>query len=157
MPSLLWPESPCLFISNFGVAASIQKCSLWQGAIRETTRFCRCFCKQGFGYQSWQVSKLMILILNWLRVFRSAEAARIGPGVWQQRQTRAVRSEKCVRLRGRAWAGMRVIAVFFDPCAPDVLTAHRSVFSHNFKRLDRFTKLATSSGCAALRGRPCAR
>src|SRR5713101_115292 len=83
--------------------------------------------------------------MNWLRVLRSAEAARIGPGVGQQRHTRAVRSEKCVRLRGRAWAGMRVIAVFFGPCAPDVLTAHGSVFSHDFKRLDRFTKLATSS------------
>src|SRR6266849_5359958 len=83
--------------------------------------------------------------MNWLRVLRSAEAARIGPGVWQQRHTRAVRSEKCMRLRGRAWAGMRVIAVFFGPCAPDVLTAHGSVFSYDFKRLDRFTKLATSS------------
>src|SRR5713101_6870826 len=83
--------------------------------------------------------------MNWLRVLRSAEAARIGPGVGQQRHTRAVRSEKCVRLRGRAWAGMRVIAVFFGPCAPDVLTAHGSVFSHNFKRVDQFTKLATSS------------
>jgi hypothetical protein len=40
---------------------------------------------------------------------------------------------------------MRVIAVFFGPCAPEVLTAHGSVFSHDFKRLDRFTKLATSS------------
>src|SRR6266849_11089817 len=83
--------------------------------------------------------------MNWLRVLRSAEAARIGPGVGQQRHTRAVRSEKCMRLRGRAWAGMRVIAVFFGPCAPDVLTAHGSVFSYDFKRLDRFTKLATSS------------
>src|SRR5712691_8145724 len=85
------------------------------------------------------------LPLNWLRVLRSAEAARIGPGVGQQRHTRAVRSEKCVRLRGRAWVGMRVIAVFFGPYAPDVLTAYGSVFSHDFKRLDRFTKLATSS------------
>src|SRR2546425_11009553 len=83
--------------------------------------------------------------IDWLRVLRSAEAARIGPGVWQQRHTRAVRSEKCMRLRGRTWAGMRVIAVFFGPCAPDVLTAHGSVFSYDFKRLDRFTKLATSS------------
>src|SRR5713101_4125736 len=86
-----------------------------------------------------------ILRVNWLRVLRSAEAARIGPGVGQQRHTRAVRSEKCVRLRGRAWVGMRVIAVFFGPYAPDVLTAYGSVFSHDFKRLDRFTKLATSS------------
>ena len=40
---------------------------------------------------------------------------------------------------------MRVIAVFFGPCAPDILTSHVSVFSHDFKRFDRFTKLATSS------------
>jgi hypothetical protein len=40
---------------------------------------------------------------------------------------------------------MRVIAVFFGPCTPDVLISHISIFSHYFKRLDRFTKLATSS------------
>ncbi len=85
------------------------------------------------------------LIMNWLRVFRSAEAARISPGVGQQRHTRAVRSEKCVRLRGRAWVRMRVIAMFFGPCAPDALPSHVSVLSHNFKMLERFTKLATSS------------
>jgi hypothetical protein len=42
-------------------------------------------------------------------------------------------------------AGMRVIAAFFGPCAPYALTSHISVFSHYFKRLDRFIKLATSS------------
>lgn len=40
---------------------------------------------------------------------------------------------------------MRVIATFFGPCAPDALIAHGSVFSHDFKRLDRLAKLATSS------------
>ena len=40
---------------------------------------------------------------NWWRVLRSAEASRIGPGVGQQRHTRAVRAEKCVGLRSRAW------------------------------------------------------
>ena len=40
---------------------------------------------------------------------------------------------------------MRVIAAFFGPYAPDALTAHVSVFSHDFKRFERFTKLATSS------------
>ena len=33
----------------------------------------------------------------------------------------------------------------FGPCAPDMLTAYVSVFSHDFKRFDRFTKLATRS------------
>src|SRR3989442_1283198 len=42
-------------------------------------------------------------------------------------------------------ARMRVIAAFFGPYAPYVLTAHVSVFSHDFKRFGRFTKLATSS------------
>ena len=41
--------------------------------------------------------------------------------------------------------GMRVIATFFGPYTPDALTSHVSVFSHNFKRFERLTKLATSS------------
>src|SRR5712692_3586916 len=85
------------------------------------------------------------LTLNWLRVFRSAGASRIGQGGRQPLHTSAVRSEKCVGLRGKAWSGMRVIAAFFSPCAPYALTAHVSVFSHSFKRLDRLAKLATSS------------
>ena len=40
---------------------------------------------------------------------------------------------------------MRVIAAFFGPYTPDALTAHVSVFSHDFKRFERFAKLATSS------------
>jgi site-specific recombinase XerD len=40
---------------------------------------------------------------------------------------------------------MRVSAGFFGPCAPYGLTAHVSVFSHDFKRVDQFLKLATSS------------
>jgi hypothetical protein len=40
---------------------------------------------------------------------------------------------------------MRVIAAFFGPYAPDALTVHVSVFSHDFKRFERLTKLATSS------------
>ena len=42
-------------------------------------------------------------------------------------------------------AEMRVIATFFGLYAPDALPSYISVFSHDFKRLDRFTKLATSS------------
>jgi hypothetical protein len=40
---------------------------------------------------------------------------------------------------------MRVIAASFGPYAPDALTSHVSVFSHDFKRLERFAKLAPSS------------
>jgi hypothetical protein len=41
--------------------------------------------------------------------------------------------------------GMRVIAAFCGPCAPDALAARVSVFSHDVKRFNRFVKLATSS------------
>jgi len=40
---------------------------------------------------------------------------------------------------------MRVIAAFFGPYAPDALPSYVSVFSHDFKRFERLTKLATSS------------
>jgi len=40
---------------------------------------------------------------------------------------------------------MRVITVLFGPCALDELTAYMSAFSHDFKRFNRFAKLATSS------------
>src|SRR3989442_388536 len=83
--------------------------------------------------------------MNWLRVLRSAEVSRVGQGVGQQRHTRAARSEKCVVLRGRCGMGMRVNAAFFGLRTPPALPSHISVFSHYFNRLDRFTKLATSS------------
>lgn len=41
--------------------------------------------------------------------------------------------------------GMRLVAMFFGLHASDVQTARLSVFSHCFKRLERFPKLATSS------------
>jgi len=83
--------------------------------------------------------------MSWLRVFRRAEASRMRPGVGQQLHTSAMRSEKCVRLRGNVWARMRVIAVFFCPRAPELLTWRMSYSSHYFNRLERLTKLATSS------------
>jgi hypothetical protein len=47
---------------------------------------------------------------------------------------------------------MRVIAALFGPYAPEALPSHVSVFSHDFKRFERLTKLATSSefvdGCS---------
>ncbi len=89
--------------------------------------------------------RVIRLNLNWLRVFGHAEASRMGQGVWQQRHTRAVRSEKWWDSVAAYGAGMRVIAAFFGPYAPDALLAHVSVFSHDFKRFERLTKLATSS------------
>src|SRR5258706_460662 len=47
-------------------------------------------------------------IWGWLRVFRRADASRMRPGGGQQLHTSAVRSEQCVRLRGRTWARERV-------------------------------------------------
>jgi len=83
--------------------------------------------------------------MNWLRVFGNAEASRLGQGVWPQLHARAVPSEKWWDSMAAYGAGMCVLAVFFDPYAPDALTPPVSVFSHNFKRFERFTKLATSS------------
>jgi hypothetical protein len=40
---------------------------------------------------------------------------------------------------------MHMIAAFFGPYASDALPSHVSVFSHDFKRFERLTKLATSS------------
>jgi len=40
------------------------------------------------------------LIFNWLRVFRSVDASRIGEGERQQGHTKAVRSKKCGAFRG---------------------------------------------------------
>ena len=82
---------------------------------------------------------------SWLQVFCRAEASLVRPGGEQALHTSTVRSEKYVRLRGSAYVRRRVIAVFFRPCAPDLLTWRISVVSHNFKRLERFEKLATSS------------
>ena len=46
-----------------------------------------------------------LLRLKLLRVFRRADASRMGQGLGQQRHTKAVRSEKCVVLRRRTWDG----------------------------------------------------
>src|SRR5712692_11855896 len=94
---------------------------------------------------AWAQRQEELFTLNWLRVFGSADASRIGRDGRQQRHTRAVRSEKCMVLRGRAWDGNAVIAAFFCPCAPYALTSPVSVFSHYFKGFHRFVKLAISS------------
>jgi len=83
--------------------------------------------------------------VNWLRVFRSAEAARLGPNGSQQLQTKVGRSEKCVAFRNGYETGIGVIAAYFTVCSVGILAAHAWVFSSYFKKLDGFTKLATSS------------
>src|SRR5262245_38607737 len=55
------------------------------------------------------------MIANWLRVFRRADASRMGQGRRQQRHTQAVPPEKCGGLRGRAGASMRVSAACLSP------------------------------------------
>jgi hypothetical protein len=69
----------------------------------------------------------------------------MGQGVEPQLPARAVPSEKWRDSMAVYGAGMPVIAAFFGPYAPDALTPPASVFSHNFKRFKRSTKLATSS------------
>jgi len=85
------------------------------------------------------------LKMNWLRVSGHTEASRMGHGVGQQRHTRAEWSEKWRDSMAAYGVGMRVIATFFGSYTPDALPSPVSVFSHNFKRFERLTKLATSS------------
>jgi hypothetical protein len=47
--------------------------------------------------------------------------------------------------QGRAWDGMRVIAVCFVRCSRSVLDAHTYIFSLHLKRLGRLAKLAISA------------
>jgi len=56
-----------------------------------------------------------------------------------------VRSEQWGYSMAESGVGMHVIAAFFGPCTPDALPSHVSVFSHDFKRFERFANLATSS------------
>ena len=51
-------------------------------------------------YSGYKHQKGEKVIANWLRVFRSADASRIGEGERQQGHTKAVRSEKCGAFRG---------------------------------------------------------
>src|SRR2546430_2407571 len=69
----------------------------------------------------------------------------MGQGGGQQRHTSAVSSEKWWDSVAAYGAEMRVIATFFGLYAPDALPSYISVFSHDFKRFERCTKLATSS------------
>ncbi len=60
----------------------------------------------------------------------------MGQGEKHQRRTREVSSDKGEKLRGRAWNGhARHHSVFL--CAPDALTAHGSVFSHDYHMTQR--------------------
>jgi hypothetical protein len=57
--------------------------------------------------------KSLVLYESWLRVFRSADAARLGHGGSRQLQTKAVRSEKDMALHSGYGMEMCVIAAFF--------------------------------------------
>ena len=59
--------------------------------------------------------------------------------------TRAMQFEKWWDSVAEYGAGMRGIATCFCPYTPDALPSHVSVFSHDFKRFEQLTKLATSS------------
>ncbi len=66
------------------------------------------------------------------------------------RESYSIRREWCAEKN--VWdsepvcgTAMRVIAIFSRPCAADALTTQVSVFSYDFKGLERLPKLATSS------------
>src|SRR6266478_1793837 len=77
----------------------------------------------------------VIFHMNWLRVFRSADASHRGHGANRERRVRLVQPEKCAVRQGKAWDGMRVIAVCFVRCSRSVLDVHTDIFSLHFNRL----------------------
>ena len=95
------------------------------------------------------MNRLHVLGKNWLRVFYSANASRMGQGVWQRRHRKVEPLEKCEGVSRSTGVGMRRIAMFFGPHAPREQTAQSSVFSPYFKLLltfraneNRFLKIA---------------
>ena len=56
---------------------------------------------------------LAVIAMSWLRVFRSPDAAHLGHGVEQARQTRALQSENYVARGGSEYDKMGMIAAHF--------------------------------------------
>jgi hypothetical protein len=65
---------------------------------------------------------------KWWRVFRSPDAAHPGHGVGQERQTRAVPSEKCVARRGSAEDAIRLRTASFPRALQRETGRHRMRF-----------------------------
>jgi hypothetical protein len=82
--------------------------------------------------------------VNWLRVFRSTGASRIGQRRRQQRHTRVGWSEKGTGLRGPTEHNRQVIAEFFRLGAHAALPVYGAAFLLYFKQLAQFAQLATS-------------
>jgi hypothetical protein len=75
---------------------------------------------------------------------QGAYASRLGSDGRSQPQTRAVRGEKSVDPAPEVGIDIWVMVTFAGPCAAAALTSRVSVFSYNFKRLEKLPKLATS-------------
>jgi hypothetical protein len=73
--------------------------------------------------------------INWLQVFRRADAALLGSERRPPPQTSAVCEKNAWDSAPAQDTDMRVIAMFAGPCAAAALTARDSVFSHDFKGL----------------------
>ena len=82
---------------------------------------------------------------SWLRVFRHADAPRMGAEERQQGHTKAMRQKNAGPCGAQRRPGMRLSVMMFDPHVPDTPTAILSTFSFYFNDIERFTKLATSS------------
>jgi hypothetical protein len=105
------------------------------GLVRRPRAHAHRWVLRGAGFSARSSTDCRRVGQNWLRVFRSAEASRVGQGGRQQRHTRAVRSEKWGNSVAERGTGMRVIAAFFSPCAPDAPTSHVSVFVPLFQEV----------------------
>src|SRR4030095_14239063 len=85
-----------------------------------------------------------LLIHNRLRDFRRAKVASLCSGGGPKRETRAVPSEKCVARWGREYDKMRMITTSFARVLARYTGHLYMPFFRCFKRLDQFSKLATS-------------
>src|SRR6266446_10091293 len=85
----------------------------------------------------------------WPKVADAVVKARSSFSYWPKCRATALYESGAARkrhaLRGSVRDGHARDCWVFSPCAPFLLTAYVSVFSHDFKRFERLTKLATSS------------
>ena len=85
----------------------------------------------------------------WPKVADAVVKARSSFSYWPKGRATALYESGAARkrhaLRGSVRDGHARDCWVFGPCAPFLLTSYVSVFSHDFKRFERLTKLATSS------------
>jgi len=126
----------------------VHKRAAWHQRQRSTFMLCLgpCACAGCPAHRAiqWPGSKCDFLH-ELVASFRSRRSVSHGPRcrATASYESRAVST--MVGLQGSAWGGHARDRHVCGLCTPAALPAHVSVFSHNFKRFERCTKLATSS------------